>query len=118
MALGVQVGEGEALWARVHGSGARGWCVGQMVRPWHMPPAQLQGACLAASCEGHVCTAGPSPGAGLLWARWEGVQGKAWLCWGVRGEARAFWLPGCMDLGHPVCVQISFHPLERDSPQR
>lgn len=40
--------------------------MGQMVRPQHMPPAQLRWALPAASCEGHVCTAGPGPCAGLL----------------------------------------------------
>lgn len=78
MAKEVQVGRGPLVLV--------GGCAGQMVRPQHMPPAQLRRALPAASCEGHVCTAGPGPCAGLLGARWEGVRRKAWPCWVSEGR--------------------------------
>ena len=69
---------------------AGGWGLGMQGR-WsgHMPPAQLREALPAASCEGHVCTAGPGPCAGLLWARWEGFKGKPGVAGWGRGAARA-----------------------------
>lgn len=61
-------GREQALYSgRVRGQG--GGYVGQMVRLKHMPPAQLHRALPATSCEGHVCTAGPGPCAGLLWGQ-------------------------------------------------
>lgn len=89
--VGGPLGHEKCRWGRGRppAAGPGGAYAGQMVRPQHMPPAQLLGALPAASREGHVCIAGPGPCAGPLWAGWERVQGKAWPCWAGEGRGQS-----------------------------
>lgn len=93
-------------------------CVGQMVRPQHMPPAQLHRALPAASCEGHVCTAGPGLGAGLLQGQVGGGRKESLALLVGCGERPEFWpWPPGSTLGHLVYVQISSLPSKLEAPQ-
>lgn len=115
---GGPLGHEKCRWGRggPPAAGPGGAYAGQMVRPQHMPLAQLLGALPAASREGHVCIAGPGPCAGLLQAGWERVQGKAWPCWAGEGRGQSCGPRPppqnllvhrlCSPSGHLVCVQI------------
>lgn len=117
LATEVQVGIGPLVLEGAWHWGQGGGCAGQMVRLKHMPLAQLHRALPAASCEGHVCTAGPGPCAGLLRGQVGGVEMEAWSywvgerrgqSWGLRLLAESSGSQTVLILGASgVCAQIS-----------
>lgn len=82
-----------------------------MVRPPHMPPAQLRRALPAPHVKAMCAQLGLAHVQGCSRARWEGLKGEAWPGGVGEGRGRTFWLTDCAHpLGHLACVRTACAP--------